>query len=875
MAAPGGGRSAHTATLPAPSVQVIEERDRQGREVARWERGRLLGKGGFAKCYEVTHAETREVYAVKVIDKKSLEKPKTMRKLRSEIRIHRSLRHEHVVRFVRHFEDAQAVYILLELCRGQTLMEHSKRRGRFSEEETSYLLRQLLDAVRYMHSVRVIHRDLKLGNIMLTQDWQVKVGDFGLAAQLEFDGERKRTVCGTPNYIAPEVLAGSSKGHSYEVDLWSVGVIAYALLVGRPPFETSDVKRTYQRIRDCTYCFPSSVPLSPESRDLIACLLQGVPERRLTLDQLDSCPFFRRFPPAAAPPPSFFVPPRRAEKEPRTPLGALDANRGGATPQSTPRGSQGSNGLDCNAARTRARTGRHQSRPPSLHGRGLAAAPGASARRCGSSGPARRTVRGEEPLAHQRVEQSPRGSAQQAPRTASPSPSLRERPRVSLIRPPHEAPQRGAASGSLSARRAVSPEPAAEGAARAPPPLTAAGFATADASPPPRARGSPSPPRAAPARRIPAPPGEAPRAVSPGAADTVPSPAPRLGADHGQCPSSAARAAGAPAARSVSSQRFGITPEARTPSVSSARPASLSPEQPPVSQLRRHPRARCDAASPAPAPRLSPQPRRSVDPLGSPSDHREDSPECPAADARPPRLSPAAARPPVSPARESQLRVVEYADFTAKYGMAYRLSDDRVGVHYNDGTKMVWDSASGVVDYMARVRKTGVDGAAVSMDQRERCSITDYPETLSKKVTLIRYFRSYMAKSRGKPARPNSPEVTPCSAALVQVRAVRPSADDGMTYVKRYLRTDQAIVFRLSNRAVQVCFHDGAEVMLSSEERCVAHTDSSGARSLFSTDPSAAQSPTPRDVAERIRYTKEIIGKLIAQGRARGSTPTG
>ena len=103
-------------------------------------------------------------------------------------------------------------------------------------------MHQLLNAVKYMKSQHVIHRDLKLGNLFLASRHDLKIGDFGLACQVAFEGERKRTLCGTPNYIAPEVLG--QRGHSYEVDVWSVGVILYTMLVGKPPFETSDVKTT-------------------------------------------------------------------------------------------------------------------------------------------------------------------------------------------------------------------------------------------------------------------------------------------------------------------------------------------------------------------------------------------------------------------------------------------------------------------------------------------------------------------------------------------------------------------------------------------------------------------------------------------------------
>lgn len=122
--------------------------------------------------------------------------------------------------------------------------------------------------MKYLHSHRVIHRDLKLGNLFLNDKMEIKVGDFGLATKLEFDGERKRTICGTPNYIAPEVLEGK-QGHSYEVDIWSLGVIIYTLIIGKPPFETNDVKTTYKKIRSNSYSFPEGANITPDAKDLI------------------------------------------------------------------------------------------------------------------------------------------------------------------------------------------------------------------------------------------------------------------------------------------------------------------------------------------------------------------------------------------------------------------------------------------------------------------------------------------------------------------------------------------------------------------------------------------------------------------------------
>lgn len=131
----------------------------------------------------------------------------------------------------------------------------------------------------------MIHRDLKLGNLFLNDKMEVKIGDFGLATKLEFDGERKRTICGTPNYIAPEVLEGK-QGHSYEVDIWSIGVIIYTLIIGKPPFETSDVKTTYKRIRMNAYNFPDQVAITDAARDIITQILNNDPSKRPTVDEI-------------------------------------------------------------------------------------------------------------------------------------------------------------------------------------------------------------------------------------------------------------------------------------------------------------------------------------------------------------------------------------------------------------------------------------------------------------------------------------------------------------------------------------------------------------------------------------------------------------
>ena len=262
-------------------------------QIRKYYKGRLLGKGGFAKCYEFTCAENKKIFAAKVVAKSGLVKSRAKQKLISEIKIHKSLHHPQIVAFELYFEDTENVYILLEMCQNQTLNELLKRRKRLTEIEVQCYIVQLIKALKYLHSHRVIHRDLKLGNLFLTEKMELKVGDFGLATKLDFEGERKRTVCGTPNYIAPEILDGKT-GHSYEVDIWSLGVIIYTLIIGKPPFETRDVKTTYKRIKMNAYTFPENAIVSEAAKNLIAQILVLDPSKRPTLDQILTHDFFNQ-----------------------------------------------------------------------------------------------------------------------------------------------------------------------------------------------------------------------------------------------------------------------------------------------------------------------------------------------------------------------------------------------------------------------------------------------------------------------------------------------------------------------------------------------------------------------------------------------------
>ncbi|CAI5758747.1 unnamed protein product [Candida verbasci] len=264
-------------------------RTRNGRD---YRRGNFLGEGGFARCFQMKDS-SGQIFAAKTVAKASIKNEKTKTKLLSEIKIHKSLKHPNIVNFIDCFEDDVNVYILLEICPNQSLMELLKTRKRVSEPEVRLFMVQIVGAIKYLHSRRVIHRDLKLGNIFFDPEMNLKIGDFGLASVLPSTDSKKYTICGTPNYIAPEVLGGKNTGHSFEVDIWAIGIMLYALLIGKPPFQAKDVNVIYERIKKTEYTFPDDKPISSSAKQLIKDLLSLNPLNRPNINEILNYEWFK------------------------------------------------------------------------------------------------------------------------------------------------------------------------------------------------------------------------------------------------------------------------------------------------------------------------------------------------------------------------------------------------------------------------------------------------------------------------------------------------------------------------------------------------------------------------------------------------------
>ncbi|KAF2084035.1 hypothetical protein K490DRAFT_59985 [Saccharata proteae CBS 121410] len=264
--------------------------------------GAQLGKGGFAICHRAELLErnrpTGRIFALKIV-KSNMEPPKLAQKFVTELQIHSKLHHPNIVEFYRAFSFEKSTYVVLEICDNGSLADAIKKRRSFTMPEIRRFVIQTCGAVKYLHHRSIIHRDLKTGNLFLDRDMNVKVGDFGLAAVLVSQndiGARRTTMCGTPNYLAPEILEKGGKGHNEKVDLWAIGIIAYTLAVGKAPFHAPKREDIYKKLQTRDYSWPelskAHSDISNELKDLVGSLLVHEDDRP-SPDVIVNHPFFK------------------------------------------------------------------------------------------------------------------------------------------------------------------------------------------------------------------------------------------------------------------------------------------------------------------------------------------------------------------------------------------------------------------------------------------------------------------------------------------------------------------------------------------------------------------------------------------------------
>ncbi|EOY15540.1 CBL-interacting protein kinase 8 isoform 1 [Theobroma cacao] len=261
------------------------------RKVGKYEIGRTIGEGTFAKVKFAQNTETGESVAMKVLDRSTIIKHKMVDQIKREISIMKLVRHPYVVRLHEVIASRTKIYIILEFITGGELFDKIVHNGRLSEAEARRYFQQLIDGVEYCHSKGVYHRDLKPENLLLDSQGNLKISDFGLSALPEQGVSLLRTTCGTPNYVAPEVL--SHKGYDGAVaDVWSCGVILYVLMAGYLPFDELDLTTLYSKIERAEFSCPSWFPVGAKS--LIHRILDPNPQTRITIEQIRSDEWFKK-----------------------------------------------------------------------------------------------------------------------------------------------------------------------------------------------------------------------------------------------------------------------------------------------------------------------------------------------------------------------------------------------------------------------------------------------------------------------------------------------------------------------------------------------------------------------------------------------------
>jgi len=261
------------------------------KKVGKYEIGRTLGEGTFGKVKFAVNTETNERVAIKILDKEKIQKQNMGEQIKKEIAVMKMVKQRHVVNLLEVLASRTKIFIVLELVTGGELFDKIVTAGRFDEPTARKYFRQLISGVDYCHHQGVCHRDLKPENLLLDEQALLKISDFGLSALYGSDHSATllHTTCGTPNYVAPEVLA--DKGYDgFQADVWSCGVILYVLLAGFLPFDEPSMSALFRKIIKAEFSYPSW--FSPSVKDILNKILVPTPEKRYTMEQIKKSEWF-------------------------------------------------------------------------------------------------------------------------------------------------------------------------------------------------------------------------------------------------------------------------------------------------------------------------------------------------------------------------------------------------------------------------------------------------------------------------------------------------------------------------------------------------------------------------------------------------------
>ena len=250
----------------------------------------IIGKGGFCTVYKVLYKYTNKYYALKIIDKNSVNSEEQIKNLSNELKIMTQLNHPNLLKLISYFEDNENIYIILPLLsNGQLYDIIHKNKKETKEEIIKKYLYQTIEAIEYLHNNNIIHRDIKPENILIDDNDNAILSDFGIATFIK-EGEKRETYCGTDEYLAPEIIRG--EGYNEKVDIWAFGILIFECLSGKTPFskidfiKKNDKNENFVKIKfDCFF--------DVYSQNLITKILRINPNERLSIQEIKNHIFFK------------------------------------------------------------------------------------------------------------------------------------------------------------------------------------------------------------------------------------------------------------------------------------------------------------------------------------------------------------------------------------------------------------------------------------------------------------------------------------------------------------------------------------------------------------------------------------------------------
>ena len=258
----------------------------------KYKKGKKIGGGGFGEVYEFIELDSNKKRAVKIISNSRIDNdPQSNTAYNNEYKFNTCLDFKYLCKCFSTFKDNQNAYFILDYQPNKTLSELLAKRH-LTEIEIKHYGFELLLAIEYLHKRNIIHRDIKLSNVLLSEKMEVRLCDFGLA--IDNGIEYQKNICGTPNYIAPELLNHKNGlKYSFEVDIWAFAVLLYTLFFNKTPFEEKAKGKTKYNIQNIIYTFPKEVPICKEAKDLISSILVKNPNERPKIDDIKASPFFK------------------------------------------------------------------------------------------------------------------------------------------------------------------------------------------------------------------------------------------------------------------------------------------------------------------------------------------------------------------------------------------------------------------------------------------------------------------------------------------------------------------------------------------------------------------------------------------------------